>query len=114
MSKVKVGNWVRVVIEDYVCGVDEDDGEIDLDEGGSYLMGSGNVVSIEAIPAPFVLPKKRWAQVLAGKTRLWTLGYDAELRETRWFDFHGYFITDEELLGYKDLGLRIISEGVDE
>jgi hypothetical protein len=109
MSEVKVGDRVRVIIEDYVCGVDEDDGEIDLDEGGSYLMGSGNVVSIEVIPAPFVLPTKRWAQVVDGFGYLWTLSSD---EPDIWYSLAGNSLGRGGLL--ERSGIRVISEGVDD
>jgi hypothetical protein len=111
MSKVKVGDRVRVVIEDYVCGVDEDDGEIDLDEGGSYLMAHGNVVSIEVITPPFVLPTKRWAQVLDGDNVLWTLT-DETTRVSEWLSLQGSLLYDYQLL--ERPRLRVISEGIDE
>jgi hypothetical protein len=118
MSEVKVGDRVRVVIEDYVCGVDEDDGEIDLDEGGSYLMAHGNVVSIEVIAPLFVLPTKRWAQVVDNDGVLWTRqALDSEEKSDRpslpqWFNSVGANVSSAYLLC--SWSLRVISEGVDE
>jgi hypothetical protein len=108
MSEFKVGDRVKIVIEDFICGVDEDDGEIDLDEGGSYLMGSGNVVSIEVIPAPFVLPTKRWAQVVDGEGFLWTRHTNGD-----WWTSTGHWDSGERLITQRG-PLRIISEGVDD
>jgi hypothetical protein len=55
----------------------------------------------------FILPTKKWAQVLDVDGRLWTLFSDG-----RWFSLPMNWMTTNHLA--KVYGLRIISEGVDD
>jgi hypothetical protein len=111
MSEVKVGDRVRVVIEGEVHHVTQDGF---LDVAGVYYsseLGGYGVVSIEAIPEPFVLPTKRWAQVSKDIKSLWT--QTAEFGMTPvWVDLDGETLFEHELV--KLSGLRVISEGVDD
>jgi hypothetical protein len=110
MSEVKAGDRVRVVIEDYVAYAYED-GDIDIDtnESGSYRIGGPGVVSIEVIQPPFVLPTKRWAQVVDSYGYLWTLGAD---NPGVWYALTGYSLGSGGLIERE--GLRVISEGLDD
>jgi hypothetical protein len=118
MSEVKVGDRVRVVIEGEVHHVTQDGF---LDVAGVYYsseLGGYGVVSIEAIPEPFVLPTKRWAQVVDKEGWLWTRQSTAEDELTglptppHWFNAIGRGIDSSYLIQLP--GLRIISEGVDD
>jgi len=126
MSEVKVGDRVRIVFEDEVEEVGIS-GFITVVAGGRYISGSGNyaeaqclaagkygVVSIEVISEPFVLPRKRWAQVVDSQNFLWTRVHpEDELSiHYQWVSLGGKIIPSWKLL--KLSGLRVISEGVDE
>jgi hypothetical protein len=115
MSKVKVGDRVRVVVEGtvqnitlnehvQVCGV-----YYYFDE--NYKVG---LVSIEVIEPPFVLPNKKWAQVVDSQNLLWTRVHpEDELSiHYQWVSVGGKIIPSWKLL--KLSGLRVISEGVDD
>jgi hypothetical protein len=110
MSKVKVGDRVRVVVEGtvqnitlnehvQVCGV-----YYYFDE--NYKVG---LVSIEVIEPPFVLPNKKWAQVVDGFGYLWTLSSD---EPDIWYSLAGNSLGRGGLL--ERSGIRVISEGVDD
>jgi hypothetical protein len=105
MSEVKVGDRVRVVIEDVVVYF-ELDGTMGLD-GGTYFNvdGEEGVVSIEVIAPLFVLPTKRWAQVTDNGV-LWTLTHLGI-----WVNLHGNGRHATKLA--ESSHLRFISEGVD-
>jgi hypothetical protein len=111
MSKVKVGDRVKIVIEDDVIYV-EPDGTVVLDGGSScWQVGKNGLVSIEVIAPPFVLPTKRWAQVLDGDNVLWTLT-DETTRVSEWLSLQGSLLYGYQLL--ERPRLRVISEGIDE
>jgi hypothetical protein len=111
MSEVKVGDRVRVVIEADVLEASNFDGDGIMLEGWSFVppVGELGVVSIEVIPAPFVLPTKRWAQVVDGFDDLWTR--DA-LKPHDWYSLLGDSLGSGKLI--ERGGLRVISEGVDD
>jgi hypothetical protein len=127
MSEVKVGDRVRVIIEGEVNHVTQDGF---LDVAGVYYsseLGGYGVVSIEVIPAPFVLPTKMWAQVWDKGTgtvmdvgTLWTRRHlDGDRIEglpegmnDEWFSDDYLELSSEHLLELP--GLRVISEGVDD
>jgi hypothetical protein len=118
MSTPKVGDRVRVVIEGEVDLVD-DDGWRRISGGRTtFIEGMGGVVSIEVIPAPFVLPTKRWAQVVDNNGMLWTRqALDSEEKSYRpslpqWFNSVGANVSSAYLLC--SWSLRVISEGVDD
>jgi hypothetical protein len=111
MSEVKVGDRVRVVIEADVLEASNFDGDGIMLEAWNYVppVGVCGVVSIEVIPAPFVLPTKRWAQVSKDSKSLWT--QTAEFGMTPvWVDLDGETLFEHELM--KLSGLRVISEGI--
>jgi hypothetical protein len=109
MSEVKVGDRVRVVIEDSVYGMGAG-GTIGIDAGW-FRADLPGVVSIEVIAPLFVLPTKRWAQVSKDNKSLWT--QTAEFGMTPvWVDLDGETLFEHELM--KLSGLRVISEGVDD
>jgi hypothetical protein len=116
MSEVKVGDRVRVVIEDSVYGMGAG-GTIGIDAGW-FRADLPGVVSIEVIPAPFVLPTKRWAQVVDNDGMLWTRqALDSEEKSDRpslpqWFNSVGANVSSAYLLC--SWSLRVISEGVDD
>jgi hypothetical protein len=107
MSKVKVGDRVKIVIEDDVIYV-EPDGTVVLD-GGSFCwqVGKNGLVSIEVIDPPFVLPTKKWAQVVGDSGELWT-----RISSIIWCRLDGMELLNEELSTFR--GLRVLSEGVEE
>jgi len=111
MTEPKVGDRVRIVIEDEVVWVSPLDGALETRSTVQLLVGEVGCVSIEVIPPPFVLPTKRWAQVMDGVGCLWT---------RRWKDFDGdeWASLGGGLLSSSYLnrlsGLRVISEGVEE
>jgi hypothetical protein len=115
MSKVKVGDRVRVVIEGEVDLVD-DDGWRRISGGRTmFIEGMGGVVSIEVIAPPFVLPTKMYAQVIGSDGYLWTrMVPEPSKLEFVWAGLGtpSVWTSNENLLG--DSGLRVISEGVDE
>jgi hypothetical protein len=117
MSEVKVGDRVRVVIEDVVRHV-SDEGHIQVEATVDIMVGDSGVVSIEVIAPLFVLPTKRWAQVVDNDGMLWTRqALDSEEKPDRpslpqWFNSVGANVSSAYLLC--SWSLRIISEGVDE
>jgi hypothetical protein len=124
MVEVKVGDRVRIVFEDEVEEVGIS-GFITVVAGGRYISGSGNyaeaqswaagkygVVSIEVIPPPFVLPTKRWAQVVDDLGILWTRKSLDGFGPYEWYNLAGVGNISRDLLARK--GLRVISEGVDD
>jgi hypothetical protein len=117
MVDVKVGDRVRVVIEDYVAYVYED-GDIDIDtnDSGSYRIGELGLVSIEVIAPLFILPTKRWAQVVDDAGMLWTREYLDNDDHREWISINGgtHRNSADMLGGWAKLPLRVISEGVDE
>jgi hypothetical protein len=104
MSEVKVGDRVRVVIEDSVYGMGAG-GTIGIDAGW-FRADLPGVVSIEVIPEPFVLPTKRWAQVVDGEGFLWTRHTHGD-----WWTSTGHWDSGERLITQRG-PLRVISEGV--
>jgi hypothetical protein len=108
VSAPKVGDRVRVVIEADVLEASNFDGDGIMLEGWNYVppVGVCGVVSIEVIEPPFVLPTKRWAQVLDKEGTLWTL--HGEL----WWSRLGEVAKADHFATVS--GLRIISEGVDD
>ena len=111
MSKVSVGDRVRVVIEDVVCYVNKEDGSLSLHATVDIRVGEFGVVSIEVIEPPFVLPTKRWAQVVDNFGNLWTLTKSSGFSE--WISLQGSMA--RSVLAMEGCaGLRIISEGVDD
>jgi hypothetical protein len=106
MSEVKVGERVRVVIEATLTGQ-----ELDwvLTDHGRYNVGYFGVTKIEVIPELFVLPTKRWAQVVDGFGYLWTLSSD---EPDVWYSLAGNSLGRGGLL--ERSGIRVISEGVDD
>jgi hypothetical protein len=114
MSEVKVGDRVRVVIEGTVRDVYS--AEIVLDgEWGIPFVGEQGVVSIEVIPKPFVLPTKRWAQVVDDAGMLWTREYLENDDHREWISIGGCHRDPEDMLGgWAKLPLRVISEGIDD
>ena len=110
MITPKVGDRVRVVIEADVLEAWRFSADGLALEEWSYMppVGVCGVVSIEVIAPPFVLPTKRWAQVVdvLGKT-LYT-----RVENGMWRDIDGLAYFDYEM--YETPGLRVISEGVDE
>lgn len=108
----KIGDRVRVVIETEVLetGMEDLSGWLRL-HGWMRVppVGYLGIVSIEVIQPPFVLPTKRYAQVLSGGDQLWTLGAN---RSFDWKDCNGQRLRDDELLQLS--ALRVISEGVSE
>ena len=105
----KVGDRVRVVIEGEVHHVTQDGF---LDVAGVYYsseLGKYGVVSIEVIPVPFVLPTKRWAQVIDEEENLWTRRSLDNPDFQEWVDLEGHKSSSEDLL--LSSGLRVISEG---
>lgn len=120
MSKAKVGDRVRVVIEDEVIHVSNDESVV-LKTGQVYAIGWDEVVSIDVIPPPFVLPTKRWAQVLREPkvdhseilwTRRWCDDEPQYRVDEQWFNDFGGGSSSADLINLA--GLRVISEGVDE
>jgi len=108
---VKVGDRVRIVIEDEVHWVVG--GEVALTNFNQlYLVGERGTVSIEVIEPLFVLPTKRWAQVLDAGGVLWTRVYQDNIHLEEWNGFSGDVTSSEWLRGQS--GLRVISEGVDD
>jgi hypothetical protein len=107
MSKVKVGDRVKIVIEDDVIYV-EPDGTVVLD-GGSYCwkIGKNGLVSIEVIAPLFIFPTKKWAQVTADGY-LWTLSASG-----MWVNLDGLGLAHATKLT-ESSHLRVISEGVDD
>jgi hypothetical protein len=110
MSTPKVGDRVRVVIEDTIDSIDEC-GAIFLASVCRWAQeGVQCVVSIEVIPEPFVLPTKRWAQVLDCAGNLWTLPSPGWVT---WLPLDKIgWIRERDLMTLAPL--RVISEGVDE
>jgi hypothetical protein len=117
MVDVKVGDRVRVVIESKVLYL-EPNGEIGLESTHWIEEDQTGVVSIEVIAPLFVLPTKRWAQVMDNDGVLWTRqALDSEEKTDRpslpqWFNSVGANVSNDYLLC--SWSLRIISEGVDE
>lgn len=112
MSTPKVGDRVRVVIEGEVDLVDDDGWGRILGDRTMFIEGMGGVVSIEVIAPPFVLPKKRWAQVVDGEDTLWTrafLEYNDD-GSPEWCSLLGTRASSDWLIIQQ--GLRVISEGV--
>jgi hypothetical protein len=107
VSAPKVGDRVRVVIEDSVYGMGAG-GTIGIDAGW-FRADLPGVVSIEVIEPPFVLPTKRWAQVVDGFGYLWTLSSD---EPDVWYSLAGNSLGRGGLL--ERSGIRVISEGVDD
>jgi len=107
MSKVKVGDRVRVVVEGTVQNITLNE---HVQVCGVYYYFDENskvgLVSIEVIPEPFVFPKKKWAQVTADGV-LWTLT-DFGM----WANLHGDRLYMLKLT--ESSNLRVISEGVDD
>lgn len=118
MTEPKVGDRVRIVIEG---DIDFTDGQRWMRMNGVYILPPGprsSVVSIEVIPTPFVLPTKRWAQVIEAELfsnfgMLWTREYLDGQTDREWFNSCGSRISSE-LLMRNNAGLRVISEGVED
>jgi hypothetical protein len=113
MSEYKNGDRVRIVVEGNFIDADGEGFTFVVDDGWrDYCeIGSQGVVSVEVIPQPFVLPTKRWAQVLDGDNVLWTLT-DETTRVSEWLSLQGSLLYGYQLL--ERPRLRVISEGVDE
>jgi hypothetical protein len=111
MSEVKVGDRVRIVVEGNFIDADGEGFTFVVDDGWrDYCeIGSQGVVSVEVIAPLFVLPTKRWAQVVDSYGYLWTLGAD---NPGVWYALTGYSLGSGGLIERE--GLRVISEGVDE
>jgi hypothetical protein len=118
MSEVKVGDRVRVVIEADVLEASNFDGDGIMLEAWNYVppVGVCGVVSIEVIEPPFVLPTKRWAQVVDDAGMLWTREYLDNDDHREWISINGgtHRNSEDMLGGWAKLPLRVISEGVDE
>jgi hypothetical protein len=126
MSTPKVGDRVKVTVEGVLTETPRNE-QIWL-EGGLIEYTEGVLlVSVEVIEPPFVLPTKLWAQVWdkgAGTVMdagtLWTRRYTEGDRiegapdgiNDEWFSDDYLEISSKRLL--EQLGLRVISEGVDE
>jgi hypothetical protein len=110
MSEYKNGDRVRIVVEGNFIDADGEGFTFVVDDGWrDYCeVGSQGVVSVEVITPPFVLPSKRWAQVLDAEGLLWTLGGE----DRRWTALWGYALHPAEFVQLS--GLRVISEGVDD
>jgi ribosomal protein L21E len=106
MSEFKVGDRVKIVIEDFVRHV-SDEGHIQVDATVDIMAGDSGVVSIEVIQPPFVLPTKKWAQVVGDSGELWT-----RVSSIIWCRLDGMELLNEELSTFS--GLRVLSEGVDD
>lgn len=112
MNEMKAGDYIRIVVEGEVAQM-FGDGYTKVSGTNYPPVGKCGVVSIEVISPPFVLPTKRWAQVLDGE-HLWTrVGLDTD-------DFLPWLVaggdwacTNTELLEYVSR-LRVISEGVED
>lgn len=116
MTRAKVGDHVRGVTEGKVLHIGAN-GWLGLDNNGALPpVGETGVVSIEVLPKPFVMPTKRFAQVIEGDLRgmwyvLWTRPYpDAD--DGSWTNSEGDMISNADLLTRPNI--RVISEGVDE
>jgi hypothetical protein len=100
---------LRIVIEATLTGQ-----ELDwvLTDRGRYKVGNYGVTEIEVIPAPFVLPTKRWAQVVDSQNFLWTrVHQEDELSiHYQWVSLGGKIVPSWKLL--KLSGLRVVSEGI--
>jgi hypothetical protein len=109
MSEIKVGDRVRVVIESTLTGQ-----ELDwvLTDRGRYNVGHFGVTEIEVIAPLFVLPTKRWAQVVDDLGILWTRKSLDGFGPYEWYNLAGVGNISRDLLARK--GLRVISEGVDD
>jgi hypothetical protein len=105
MSKVKVGDRVRIVIEREVSSAKG--GWIGIEGCGHFREEEFGVVSIEVIQPPFVLPTKKWAQVVGDSGELWT-----RISSIIWCRLDGMELLNEELSTFR--GLRVLSEGVEE
>jgi hypothetical protein len=110
MSEVKVGDRVRITTESEVISV-YSDGAIAISGNlRAYQVGrTAGVVSIEVIAPLFVLPTKRWAQVVDGFGYLWTLSSD---EPDVWYSLAGNSLGRGGLL--ERSGIRVISEGLDD
>jgi hypothetical protein len=105
MSIPKVGDRVKVTVEGVLTETPRNE-QIWL-EGGLIEYTEGVLlVSIGVITPPFVLPTKKWAQVLDVSGRLWTRDLPGV-----WWSMTGNSRLPQELEKFR--GLRIISEGVD-
>jgi len=111
MSTPKVGDRVRVVIEDTVYI--NRDGSFSLSATVDIRVGEFGVVSIEVIEQPFVLPTKLWAQVLDSVGQLWTRKYLDESVNPEWANLSGSYLSSKRLRESRG-ALRVISEGVDD
>jgi hypothetical protein len=111
MSEYKNGDRVRIVVEGNFIDADGEGFTFVVDDGWrDYCeVGSQGVVSVEVIPPPFVLPTKRWAQVVDGFGYLWTLSSD---EPDVWYSLAGNSLGRGGLL--ERSGIRVISEGVDD
>jgi hypothetical protein len=107
MSEYKNGDRVRVVIESTLTG--QELGWV-LTDRGRYNVGHFGVTEIEVIPAPFVLPAKRWAQVVDDLGILWTRKSLDGFGPYEWYNLAGVGNISRDLLARK--GLRVISEGI--
>jgi hypothetical protein len=104
MTAPKVGDRVRVVLEGTVQQVAGS--RVTLADKDFYFPGK-DVVSIEVIEPPFVIPTKKWAQVVSGSGDLFT-----RMSDNLWRDIDGLSYANWEM---DDIpGLRVISDGVDE
>jgi hypothetical protein len=111
VSAPKVGDRVRVVIEDSVYGMGAG-GTIGIDAGW-FRADLPGVVSIEVIAPLFVLPTKRWAQVSDDAGMLWTRQHLDNDDHREWISIGGSHRDSEEMFGgWAKLPLRVISEGV--
>lgn len=111
MSAPKVGDRVRIVVEGEVAVAGWEGRWVDVGDS-RFVIGEDGVVSIEVIPEPFVLPTKRWAQIVDGLGNLWTRVELSDESPIPWINtLDGYYTSDDKISQFS--GLRVISEGVD-
>ena len=109
MSKFKVGDRVRVVIEGRVSAVGTT--WVEINEDFHIQNDVGSIVSIEVIEPPFVLPTKKYAQVVSRDGVLFTL-LPTRLSGLCWKSEDGAWMRTAVLEAQTDM--RTISEGIDE
>jgi hypothetical protein len=114
MIKPQEGDLVRIVTEGVVAYTHPEGGVI-LENHYEYFPDDEGVISIEVITPPFVLPTKRFAQVVenytaGGMETVWTLETPLGSARAFWYNINGYRLFSEDLL--KRDGLFIIREGV--
>jgi hypothetical protein len=111
MTKPQEGDLVRIVTEGVVAYTHPEGGVI-LENHYEYFPNDEGVISIEVITPPFVLPTKRWAQVVDDLGILWTRKSLDGFGPYEWYNLAGVGNISRDLLARK--GLRVISEGVSE